>query len=66
MAEPAETPRWRKSSRSSTGNCVEVWRQPDEVLLRDSKDPHGAVLTFDRSAFSGFLAGVQAGEFDLR
>ncbi len=53
-----ETPRWRRSSRSNNygGNCVEVAANlPDRVLVRDSKDPDGPVLTFDRSSWSAFL-----------
>lgn len=33
---------WRKSSRSNTGNCVEVRR--DLAALRDSKQPGGPQL----------------------
>jgi hypothetical protein len=33
---------WRKSSRSNTGNCVEVRR--DLAALRDSKQPGGPAL----------------------
>ncbi len=33
---------WRKSSRSDTGNCVEVRR--DLAALRDSKQPDGPAL----------------------
>jgi hypothetical protein len=72
-------PEFRKSSYSSTGNCVEVgFRrssfcgngacvevdvQPDAVLVRDSKDRDGAVLTFTADEWSAFVQGVEAGEF---
>jgi hypothetical protein len=42
-------PRWQKSSYSGNGggDCVEVARNlPHVVAVRDSKDPHGPVLTF--------------------
>jgi Domain of unknown function (DUF397) len=61
-----ETPKWRKSSRSSSGACVEVAPRRDTILVRDSKDPDGAMLTFDRAAFAAFIDGVTGGEFDLR
>ncbi|MEV4707157.1 DUF397 domain-containing protein [Actinoplanes sp. NPDC049316] len=61
-----DAPRWRKSSRSSAGACVEVAPRPDAILVRDSKNPQGAVLTFSRDAFATFIDGVTAGEFDLR
>lgn len=59
-------PAWRKSSRSTSGACVEVAPQRDTILVRDSKDPQGAILTFDRPAFAAFILGVAHGEFDLR
>jgi len=51
-------PRWRKSSRSSTnqGNCVEVADNlPGRVLVRDSKDRSGPVLTFGPEVWRGFV-----------
>lgn len=59
--------KWHKSSRSNGGgggNCVEVAGLPDQVLMRDSKDPTGPVLAFTRPEWSAFLVGVRAGEFD--
>jgi hypothetical protein len=56
---------WYKSSRSSSGGCLEVCRRPAEVLVRDSKDPGGAVLTFDAAVFDEFVRAVKRGEFDL-
>jgi len=56
---------WRKSSRSgAAGHCVEVANVPAAVLVRDSKDVTGPVLSFDAPDWSGFIAGVRAGEFD--
>ncbi|MEV0896311.1 DUF397 domain-containing protein [Actinoplanes sp. NPDC049802] len=56
---------WRKSSRSgAAGHCVEVAEVPAAVLVRDSKDVSGPVLSFGATGWTGFLAGVRAGEFD--
>ena len=56
---------WRKSTRSgAAGHCVEVANVPTTVLVRDSKDVDGPVLTFATSDWTGFLAGIRAGEFD--
>lgn len=49
---------WRKSSRSNGlgGDCVEVADNlPGVVGVRDSKDPHGPVLTFTPAAWRSFL-----------
>ncbi len=50
--------RWRTSSRSTSGACVEVAVAGDLVHIRDSKDRSGPVLTVDREAFRGFVAFV--------
>ncbi len=60
---------WHTSSYSGNGEaCVEVGRRtgsgengaevapaPDAVLVRDSKDRPGPVLTFSTAAWRGFL-----------
>jgi hypothetical protein len=57
--------RWVKSTHSGgSDQCVEVARLRDRVLVRDSKDPAGPVLTFNPGEWRAFLAGVNAGEFD--
>jgi hypothetical protein len=56
---------WRKSSSCIQGGCVEV-SQPvtDTILVRDSKNPDGAFLTFTADEWRAFLDGARAGEFD--
>lgn len=56
---------WRKSSTSTTSECVEVQVGADYVHVRDSKNDGGPVLTFTYSEWRAFLAGVQDGEFEL-
>jgi hypothetical protein len=34
------------------------------IVLRDSKDRSGGVLTYSVDEFRAFVRGVQAGEFD--
>lgn len=51
---------WFKSSFSGSPNdeCVECAATPEHVLVRDSKDPEGALLRFSRDewiAFTGFV-----------
>ncbi|MGH4022736.1 MAG: DUF397 domain-containing protein [Pseudonocardiaceae bacterium] len=50
---------WRKSSYSGgSGGCVEVAAAPDEVLVRDSKDPHGPTLAATTAQWRALLATV--------
>ncbi|MEY9926896.1 putative secreted Zn-dependent protease [Catenulispora sp. GP43] len=57
---------WRKSSASSgNGACVETTSvKADEILVRNSRDPEGPVLSFTKAEWVAFVAGVKAGEFD--
>ena len=64
------TAAWHKSSYSGNGTqqngCVEVARNlPGIVAVRDSKDPHGPVLTVAPAGWREFIAGVKAGRHDL-
>ncbi|MFF0232696.1 DUF397 domain-containing protein [Micromonospora sp. NPDC005254] len=52
---------WRKSTRSGDngGACVEVaMNLPRVVVVRDSKDNLGAVLTFSPQAWNAFTDAV--------
>ena len=63
---------WRKSRRSGNGaNCVEV-AVANSVpvgaerlfLVRDSKNPEGAILSFAPNEWDAFISGVKNGRFD--
>ncbi|MER0241198.1 DUF397 domain-containing protein [Streptomyces sp. HSW2009] len=61
---------WIKSSYSAGngGDCVE-WSPARAVAtgvvpVRDSKVPQGPALAFGAAAWSAFVAGVKAGDFD--
>jgi hypothetical protein len=57
---------WYKSTYSANDNaCVEVCRTDGGMMVRDSKDPNGAVLTFTPDEWTAFISGVKHSEFDL-
>ncbi|GAA1504374.1 hypothetical protein GCM10009827_017070 [Dactylosporangium maewongense] len=62
--EQASTPQFRTACEGA-GTCVEVATLANQVLVRDSKDPNGAVLAFTVSEWSDFVAGVKRGVFDI-
>jgi hypothetical protein len=55
----SESLTWVKSSYSSTGNCVEVAGQPGRVLIRDTKDQSGPVLSIGTEAWHRFIGQVK-------
>jgi len=65
--ERIERLNWHKSSYSGSngGNCVEVARDGDHVLVRNTRDRAGGTLDFTGGEWRAFLAGARDGEFDL-
>jgi len=61
--ETSNAPAWRKSSRCGNATCVEVAKVDDQYLIRDSKNPSAAALSFTEEEWVAFVAGVNAGEF---
>lgn len=58
---------WRKSSYSGSNGaqCVEVARTTTGVIAaRDSKQPTGPHLEYDRPEWRAFLAAVKLGRYD--
>ena len=45
---------WRKSSYSSSGNCVEVAGVRGGIKVRDTKNRDGSVLRFDARTWQRF------------
>jgi hypothetical protein len=62
--------RWRKSSRSSgDGNndaCVQVAFAGPTIVVRDSKNAAGPMLTFVPAHWHAFVTATKAGHFDHR
>ncbi|TMU97432.1 DUF397 domain-containing protein [Streptomyces sp. DASNCL29] len=55
---------WFKSSYSGqNGGCVEARFGVNGVGCRDSKDPEGPALLFERDAWQAFVNDVKAGRY---
>jgi hypothetical protein len=52
-------PTWRTSSYSGEGNCVELSGQVGRVLVRDTQNRQGPVLTVPARAWREFVGQVQ-------
>lgn len=54
-------PAWRKATYSGNGgsDCVEVAESSGAVLLRDTKDRGGVVLSVGAGAWQRFTAGLR-------
>jgi hypothetical protein len=64
MTEPHRTLSWYRSSTCSDIACAEIASDGNEIYLRDSKSPDGAVLRFTRAEWEAFRDGVRIGDFD--
>ncbi len=62
-SDSADTP-WRKATKSGAGNCITVARRADMIMIADSKNPAGPVLSYTLQEWDAFLDGAKRGEFD--
>ncbi|MEV6153804.1 DUF397 domain-containing protein [Nonomuraea sp. NPDC052129] len=63
MSSP-QAPRDLTWHSCNNGNCVEVAKQADRVLVRVGTDSTGVHLSLTRQDWEGFRDGVKAGTFD--
>lgn len=52
------TERWRTSSFTEQGNCVEVAFVPGAAAIRDTKNRTGGTLTFPESSWRALTRAV--------
>lgn len=56
---------WKKSSFSQgNSNCVQIARIDSSIIVGDTKDQQGVVLSFTQQEWKAFVAGVKNGEFE--
>jgi len=65
MTKPTNHLQWHRSSRCGTNTCVEVAKDGDRVLVRDSKRPEVAPIEFSMAEWVAFISGARDGEFDF-
>jgi hypothetical protein len=54
---------WRKSSFCAAGECAEIAKEGDKILLRSTLAPR-AVVKYTPEEFRALRLGFQSGEFD--
>lgn len=59
--QPFNTLQWRRSTKCSNTQCVEVAENSTEFYVRDSKDTDSPVLAFDRAGWGAFISGIRSG-----
>jgi len=60
-----QTPVWRRSSFCASSECVEVARLDDKIVMRDSKDPDGHMLSYTAEEFRFLVRSAKAGDYDF-
>lgn len=54
---------WRRSSFCASGECAEIARKDDMVLLRSTLTPR-VVVKYTPEEFRALVRGIKAAEFD--
>jgi Domain of unknown function (DUF397) len=64
MSERNWSLRWHRSTRCSSGGCIDVATDETRVHVRDSTDPSGPVLHFTSTAWQSFIDRIKSGALD--
>ena len=55
---------WRVARGCNGGECVRVAATDGTVLIGDTKDPRGPVLSYTAAEWRAFVEGIRQGDFD--
>jgi hypothetical protein len=55
---------WRTALSCNGGTCIKVAASGESILIADSKEPDGPILTYTPAEWREFLAGAKNGDFD--
>lgn len=61
--QPSPPLAWQRARLCGNGECVEVARDGDVIVVRDSKDP-ALHLRYTAQEWRAFVSGVKSGDFD--
>jgi hypothetical protein len=65
MARSTECFEWRRAKGCSGGNCVEVAKDGDVYLIRDTRHGDAVPLRFTSEEWEAFARGVREGDFQF-
>jgi hypothetical protein len=54
---------WRTAAACNGDHCVRVASAGDQIVIGDSKNPRGPVLTYSRDEWNAFVDGIVKGDF---
>ncbi|GAA5071704.1 hypothetical protein HNP84_007829 [Thermocatellispora tengchongensis] len=55
---------WQTPPNCAGGNCIQVARSGDGVLMRDSKNPDMPHIRFSPESWAAFVRNVKTGRYD--
>ena len=55
---------WHTALRCNGGACIQVAASGQAVLIGNSNEPSGPVLTYTHDELQEFVVGVKKGDFD--
>jgi hypothetical protein len=55
---------WRVARKCNGGNCIRVAPSADMIVIGDSKNPDGPLLSYSRAEWAAFVEGIRQGDFD--
>lgn len=55
---------WRVARDCDGGNCVRVAPSAGMIVIGDTKNPDGPVLSYTGAEWSAFVEGIRQGDFD--
>ena len=55
---------WHVAQKCNGGACIQVAPHGEQIVIGDSKNPGGPILTYTRSEWHAFVDGIREGDFD--